>query len=442
MNSRRLAYVSAITLASCVLLLVALAIGGTHPAATGNPTSHVADSSASQSRYLTYSFSSSLIGSAPSDNSAPLVVILALITFALVVLALIIRQILRRGFDRNGFLMLLGLAAAIVLAFEMLSANYASAPRPMVKTHSPPLCEGRGSTIEVLAGDCRFEANGSSSWTLSDDLLPTDLEFETAVGEAALVSANSNQPQYAVGVSKCLTLSCNSQHNLSFVVFLGTSTKQDRARDFTRTTRFADTAPGRSGWLVSILTYLPHHKGTTSRTPRPKAKRGFDWRAFIEALSAAMLVGVVLAIVGPTVIRRLRRRRGGTGDDKDVFDNPITMVESDRDQLLVAANEVLDEETDPRTAILRCWLELERLLDSLGLAREPSETADELTTRLIHSGSTTRQELIALHDLFITARYSTRPIGESDRDNARALLGQLRASFAEADIPLVAQDVT
>ena len=79
-------------------------------------------------------------------------------------------------------------------------------------------------------------------------------------------------------------------------------------------------------------------------------------------------------------------------------------------------------------------VELERLLGALGLDREASETADELTTRLTATDISTRVALVALRGLYITARYSSRLFRESDRDAARALLDELRTSLAETEI--------
>jgi len=431
MNSRRAAFIGTIGLAGCALLLVALAIGGTHPAsprASAGPPTTVA--AAAQSRYLMYSFSSSRSNPAPLGGSVPLVSIVVLVGIGIAIVAVIARQILRHGFDRSGFLMLLGLAATMLLAFEVMTAYYASPRRQPAKVTltSPTRCQGQGTTIEMLSGGCRFAANGPSQWMLNDDLLPTDLEFETAAGEATLVSTNSNKPQYAVGIARCSTTSCTGHSDLSFVVFLGTLTKQDRARDFTRTTTFIDAAPGPSEWFESILSYLPHHTGSATKTPAPTAKHSFDWRAFLEELSGATLVGVVLALLGPVLLRLLRRRQ----DTDDAPDELV--IEPDADQLLAGANEILEDETDPRTAVLGCWRELERFLDSRGFDRDPTETADELTTRLIQFGATSRRELVALHDLFIVARYSTRPFGESDREVARALLSELRESLATGDV--------
>jgi Domain of unknown function (DUF4129) len=239
-------------------------------------------------------------------------------------------------------------------------------------------------------------------------------------------------------VSECLTIRCTYRAGISFEVFLGTSTKQDRTRDFTRKAAFVETTPGQDAWFVSILVIPPRGKAVSSKTPAGRTRSGFSWRPIIEVISGAILLAVVLALIGPAEIRR---RRGRTGH-VEISDSASTVVESGADRLLVTASEMLDGEMDPRTAILRCWLELERLLDELGLSGQPSETADELTARLIHVGSSARQELIALHDLFVTARYSTRPISEFDRDVARVSLRQLRASLTDAGTPFAGSEVT
>ena len=434
---------SAVVLAGCVLILVALSIGGTHPDSTGGRSRPTA-STTSDSQPPLLSRPGNLsgptgfrsrIGKLSPETSVPLLVTVALIALAAVVLALIIWRVRRRRLDWPACLMLLGLLAAIVLVSEVVTAHPSSISNDLSFQASPSFCQGHGATIEVRAGTCTFGAIGPTTRILKDDLLPTDLEFETRAGERTLLSANNGKSQFAMAVSKCSGVTCT----LLFEVPVGTSTKRDSGRDFTRTTTFVDSERGPGSWYLSVLRTSEITELTkNSKLPTSYAKPGSASRTLVETLSGAVLVLIIAALVGRSLTPRRRRSRGG----KEVlFDESIAPVETDvaqREtdvlQLLAEVGEVLNEEAGPRAAVLRCWVELERLLGAIGLDREPSETADELTTRLIATDISTRVALVALRDLYITARYSSRPFRESDRDAARALLHELRTSLAENEI--------
>jgi hypothetical protein len=105
-----------------------------------------------------------------------------------------------------------------------------------------------------------------------------------------------------------------------------------------------------------------------------------------------------------------------------------------------AGREALADDPDPRTAIIACYAAMERSLADGGLSRLKADTPSELLRRAADAGLVQGIAAQTLTDLFSEARYSTHPMGEHQRDQARAALESisthLAAATATADAPL------
>ena len=135
----------------------------------------------------------------------------------------------------------------------------------------------------------------------------------------------------------------------------------------------------------------------------------------VAMLGAAVLLCVVLV--------RRRRRREEVGPRK-----------SDREELLVAVDvslKELEDDPDPRRAVINAYASMERVLSERGLPRRPSETPLEYLARwagVLHVGRAAAEALAALYE---RARFSVHLIDEEMRQEARAALDALRRDLEE-----------
>ncbi|MEU9504989.1 DUF4129 domain-containing protein [Micromonospora sp. NPDC048170] len=99
--------------------------------------------------------------------------------------------------------------------------------------------------------------------------------------------------------------------------------------------------------------------------------------------------------------------------------------------------ELDDQDTDPRTAVIACWVRLEEAAAGAGVPRLAGDTPTDLVTRLLRGDPSAGVPAIASVDVlaefahvYREARYATRPVGEHTRDQARAALRRLRGELA------------
>ncbi|WP_433390081.1 DUF4129 domain-containing protein [Micromonospora sp. KLBMP9576] len=102
--------------------------------------------------------------------------------------------------------------------------------------------------------------------------------------------------------------------------------------------------------------------------------------------------------------------------------------------------ELDDQDTDPRTAVIACWVRLEETAAGAGVPRLAGDTPTDLVTRLLRGDPAAGVPAIASGDVlaefahvYREARYATRPVDERTRDQARAALRRLRGELTAAD---------
>lgn len=81
---------------------------------------------------------------------------------------------------------------------------------------------------------------------------------------------------------------------------------------------------------------------------------------------------------------------------------------------------------DFREAVLRCYHSMLLLFAQHGLRPDPSQTAREFESAALNAYGVTRETIDDLTSLFEEARYSTHPIGETQRDAAIECLNGIR----------------
>ncbi|WP_052442878.1 DUF4129 domain-containing protein [Streptacidiphilus neutrinimicus] len=148
-----------------------------------------------------------------------------------------------------------------------------------------------------------------------------------------------------------------------------------------------------------------------------------------------VLLGVALVVVLVVVLSRwlvARRRVGGAAEgavdgglDEDGTGEALAGA-------VQAGREALADDPDPRTAIIACYAAMEKSLADGGVSRRKADTPTDLLQRAADAGLVQGHAAQTLTDLFGEARYSTHPMGEHQRDQARAALESIGAHLAAA----------
>ncbi|MFT4063668.1 DUF4129 domain-containing protein [Paraburkholderia sp.] len=98
-------------------------------------------------------------------------------------------------------------------------------------------------------------------------------------------------------------------------------------------------------------------------------------------------------------------------------------------QAVDASSDALRFGSDPKAAIIACYEGFERSLAESGLARVPSETANEFAQNASRRFRLPVDAVRDLAHLFELARFSNQPVGEADREAAWRALDAVRAAL-------------
>jgi hypothetical protein len=93
--------------------------------------------------------------------------------------------------------------------------------------------------------------------------------------------------------------------------------------------------------------------------------------------------------------------------------------------------ELSDRDTDPRRAVIACWVRLETAAAEAGTPRQPGDSPTDLVTRLLSAHRVSRPVLDRFARVYREARYATQPVGDEDRQIALDALAQMRRELTE-----------
>jgi hypothetical protein len=166
------------------------------------------------------------------------------------------------------------------------------------------------------------------------------------------------------------------------------------------------------------------------------------WHVPHWAVLVALAVGLTVAMVALTLISAWLMRR----PMRRVLTPTIGWVRSHQVSDVVASASMgahldaaavtLADESDPRGAVIGCWLRLEEAAAGAGVKRQPSETSADLVHRVLSAYDVDQDCLRGLHTLYNIARFAPRAVGEDDRRAAAELLTSVREhlnAFGAAD---------
>jgi hypothetical protein len=179
-------------------------------------------------------------------------------------------------------------------------------------------------------------------------------------------------------------------------------------------------------------------RGTFSPPPAPqnsaagKVQHDVALPGWATTLVSVICLLVVLAAVGLVAWLLLRDRLDGRRRFEPAVEE-VTVTDR-REQVLAAVDAGLsgldDSDTDPRRAVIACWVRLEEAAAAAGTPRQPGDAPGDLVLRLLSAHQVSAGVLVPLAEVYRLARYATHTVDSGMRDSARAALRQLRAELA------------
>jgi hypothetical protein len=117
-----------------------------------------------------------------------------------------------------------------------------------------------------------------------------------------------------------------------------------------------------------------------------------------------------------------------------VHPGPAEQPVATRTEEVVAAldaglDRLSDQDTDPRRAVIACWVRLEEAAAAAGTPRHAGDTSTDLVARLLDSHQVSRPVLDEFAAVYREARYATHVVDEQMRAAAVRSLGHLRAEL-------------
>jgi hypothetical protein len=151
-----------------------------------------------------------------------------------------------------------------------------------------------------------------------------------------------------------------------------------------------------------------------------------------------VLLAVLLALVWQAVRDQVTVRRTGSRDA--TLRDATPDAEPVRAAVAAGLEDLAVDGADPRSAVIACWLRLERAAASAGTPRKPSDTPADLVARMLAQHQVSGPVLDRLAAVYRQARYAPAEVGEAMREQAGAALRRLDAELA-GEVPAAAGQV-
>jgi Domain of unknown function (DUF4129) len=177
----------------------------------------------------------------------------------------------------------------------------------------------------------------------------------------------------------------------------------------------------RLGWLDRLgLADLHQPPAPTSPGAAPTSPQGQlaggepGWVAFV-------VVGLLLAGLAAAILVRgelARRRRAAMADPSQRLVELLEVTLAD-----------LEDERDPRRAVIAAWVRMERGFAAAGLPRRAAEAPLEYVARVLEAANVRPASIERLAELFERAKFSQHPIDEGMRAAAIEAVTTIRAEL-------------
>jgi succinate dehydrogenase hydrophobic anchor subunit len=138
----------------------------------------------------------------------------------------------------------------------------------------------------------------------------------------------------------------------------------------------------------------------------------FQWLPVVVATAAGVML---LGFIGLRTLRRSRKELGA-----------MFLLEQELESLLDDTLDDLYAQQDPRVAIVAAYARMERIFETYGVPRAPSEAPMEYLGRALRELDATGAALGRLTGLFQWAKFSSHPVTMGMRDDAIAALSEVR----------------
>lgn len=186
-------------------------------------------------------------------------------------------------------------------------------------------------------------------------------------------------------------------------------------------------APAATGPVPTMPAATP---GSPVREPASDAlaRIGEVFGGVLALILAVCLVAIAVGLV--LLVRWLARRRSAPRrpPEREPADEALPAAEAAaevRSALRRGLSRLAEPGTDPRGAVIACWLALEETAAAAGLARQPSDSPTDLVTRLLAHVEVATDDLDELAGLYRAARFGPAEVSAHERDEARRALARV-----------------
>ncbi|MGC4786627.1 DUF4129 domain-containing protein [Micromonospora sp. DT178] len=181
---------------------------------------------------------------------------------------------------------------------------------------------------------------------------------------------------------------------------------------------------------VESIPVEPRDAGQATQASIPQ------WIATVAIVLLGLAILVVFGYLAWTLVRGAIRRTTRALPAQRSRRTPEGTAREVAAALDAGLEELDDRDTDPRTAVIACWVRLEQAAAGAGVSRLAGDTPTDLVTRLLRGDPSVGIPAIASADVlaefahvYREARYATREVDERTRDQARAALRRLRGEL-------------